>query len=334
MAPEKELVTALEPDHRSADPSSAPPQVSVVTPTYNPGRYLRETVESVRAQTFAAWELVLIDDGSTDGTLDLSEEYARADPRIRLARGTHAGGAEARNRGLKHTDPRSPYVIFLDHDDTWEPETLERLVRALEEQPTAVAAHGLARAVDADGGTIEGDDLEAGMRAREELTETGDVRPLPWSAATTFGAVLVRNWIVTPGTCLIRRSTIEKVGVFEPSTSPADDWDLNIRLARHGEVRIVDAVVLNWRRHAGALSNNSRRWRWVCRAVRRRAVANRGNTPSQRRTALRAVQLDARSSVRLTAADLRHGRIAHAGLELFYATLVYIDYARLRFVRR
>jgi GT2 family glycosyltransferase len=245
----------------------------------------------------------------------------------------HAGGAEARNRGLGHTDPRSQYLIFLDHDDTWEPETLEFLVRALEEHPTAVAAHGLARAIDAEG-AVQGDDLEAGLRVREELTESGDVRPLSLSAATTFGAVLVRNWIVTPGMCLIRRSTIQAVGAFEPATSPADDWDLNIRVARHGEVRFVDAVVLNWRRHAGALSNNSSRWRWVCRAVRRRAVSDRGNTLSQRRTALRAVQIDARSSLRQTANDLRHGRIAHAGLEAFYAVLVYSDYARLRFVRR
>lgn len=325
-------------DHRSADPQGAPlasaaPQVSVVTPTYNSGRYLRDTVESVRAQTFREWELVLIDDGSTDATLELSDEFARADPRIRLARGMHAGGAAARNRGLQHTDSRSQYVIFLDHDDTWEPETLKHLVRTLEDHPTAVAAHGLARAIDAEG-VVQGDDLEAGLRVREELTETGDVRPLPSSAATTFGAVLVRNWIVTPGICLIRRTTIQAVGAFEPSTSPADDWDLNIRVARHGEVRFVDTVLLNWRRHAGALSNNSRRWRWVCRSVRRRAASDRGNTLSQRRTALRAVHMDARSSLRLTAADLRHGRIAHAGLEAFYAALVYSDYARLRLVRR
>ena len=312
---------------------SVPPQVSIVTPTYNSGRYLRETVDSVLAQTFPAWELVLIDDGSTDGTLELSQEYARADPRIRLARGNHAGGAAARNRGLEHTDPRSPYVIFLDHDDTWEPETVQRLVRMLEEHPTAVAVHGLARAIDADG-AIQGDDLEAGLRVREELTETGAVRPLPWSAATSFGSLLVRNWIVTPGTCLTRRTTIRAVGGFEPSMSPADDWDLNLRVARQGEVHFVDAVVINWRRHPGALSNNSRRWRWVCRTVRRRAVTDRGNTLAQRRTALRAVQLDARSSLRLTASDLRHGRIAHAGLEMFYAALVYVDYAWLRFVRR
>src|SRR5262249_22244821 len=175
------------------------PRVSVVIPTYNSVAYLAATIESVLAQTFTDWQLVLFDDGSSDGTVELAEALARQDPRIRVVPGDHQGLALARNAGFRETHPDAEYVIFLDSDDTWEPRALELLVECLGRHPESPAAHGLARSIDAHGNRIEGDDLTGVMRFRREMRGNGYV-DLPVSAPTSFEAELVLNYVTTPGT--------------------------------------------------------------------------------------------------------------------------------------
>jgi glycosyltransferase involved in cell wall biosynthesis len=303
--------------------------VSIVTPTFNSSPYLTSTVESVIGQTFADWEYVLIDDGSADETLVLAHDFATRDPRIRVATSTHGGGATARNRGLRRTDPRSEFVIFLDHDDTWEPHTLKTLVEALDANPDAVAAYGLARAIDGDGRRFEHDDLAESMRQRQELLNSRYVN-LPVVAPTSFATMLVKNWVVTPGTCLVRRVALDAVGDLDPTTSPADDWDLNLRLARLGDLALVDRVVLNWRRHPSALSHTSRRLRWAYFMVRRRTVQSRDNTLRQRKTALELLLADCRAARGDVAADVSAHRFGHAVLASMYALLQYGVYCWYR----
>src|SRR5262245_15648648 len=107
-------------------------------PTYNSARYLASTVDSVTAQTFEDWELVLLDDGSSDTTVQLSQQLADGNPKIRAAVGSHGGPAVARNEGLRHSDPRSEFVIFLDSDDRWEPDALETLLEVLKDNPGCI----------------------------------------------------------------------------------------------------------------------------------------------------------------------------------------------------
>jgi glycosyltransferase involved in cell wall biosynthesis len=271
------------------------PLVSIVVPTYNSARYLASTVDSVTAQTFENWELVLIDDGSSDNTVQLSQQLAAGNPKIRAIAGSHGGPAVARNEGLRHSDPRSEFVIFLDSDDRWEGKALETLLQALKDNPGCVAAHGLARATDLQGARYEGDDLADLMRRRRAVTPNG-LTDVPVSEPTTFFAMLVYNWIVTPGTCLIRRSALDKVGAFAPELSLGEDWDLNIRLARAGNLALVDCIVLNWRRHPGSLLSKSRRARWAHLLVRRRTIRSAFNSPEQRRAALDIMRAEWRSS--------------------------------------
>ena len=247
------------------------PLVSIVVPTYNSARFLASTVGSIVAQTFEDWELVLIDDGSSDETVQLSRQLAAGNPKIRAVEGAHGGPAAARNGGLRHSDPRSEFVIFLDSDDRWEAKTLETLLEALKDNPGCVAAHGLARATDLQGAPYGADDLADWMRRRCAVTANG-LTDVHIAEPTTFFTMLVHNWIVTPGTCLIRRSALEKVGAFDPETSPGEDWDLNIRLARAGDLALVDRVVLNWRRHPDSLLSTSRRTRWAHLLIRRRSI--------------------------------------------------------------
>lgn len=116
---------------------SATPLVSVVMPCFNAAVHLPKSVGSVLAQTFADWELIAIDDGSTDGTLAWLR--AQSDPRIRVLSQPNQGVSRARNAGLAAA--RGRYVAFLDADDTWAPSFLEKMSAALASRPDAVLAY-------------------------------------------------------------------------------------------------------------------------------------------------------------------------------------------------
>jgi glycosyltransferase involved in cell wall biosynthesis len=256
-----------------------------VIPTYNGARFLGAALDSVRAQTFEDWELVVFDDGSDDSTLDVAERYAAADRRIRVCPGEHRGVAATRNRGFAATDDRSDFVIFLDMDDRWEPDALGSLVAALEANDSFVSAYGLLQCIDDTGHRIAGDDMAAELRARQRL-DGGDVVPIPVDAPLTIDALAIGNWVVTPGTHLIRRSVAERVGGFDRAAVPADDWDLVIRISREGPIGFVDHIVLQWRRHDDAFSHHSGSgWRTAHYTVRRKMLLDPANTAEQRRAA-------------------------------------------------
>lgn len=142
------------------------PLVSVIMPAFNAARYISEAMASVQAQTIAGWELLVVDDGSTDGTVAMVMNAAVADPRIRLLAtgGRGRGPAMARNLGLRAS--RGRYIAFLDSDDTWFPEKLAVQLRALANAAFCFSAYGL----------VQGQ------------TPTGRVRPVPPS--TSYQAML------------------------------------------------------------------------------------------------------------------------------------------------
>jgi glycosyltransferase involved in cell wall biosynthesis len=272
------------------------PRVSVVIPAYNGENYLAATLDSVRAQTFEGWELVVYDDGSRDATAALVSAYAALDRRIRLVSGKNGGVAAARNRGLEVTDPRSEFVIFLDHDDVWEPDALETLVGVLDGPSGYVSSHSLARSIGEDGLPTPGDDLADWMRNRKAV-EGRRVVDVPRLQPTTFAAMAVKNWVVTPGTHLIRRAVAEAAGGFDARAVPADDWDLAIRVSRMGDIGYVDRPLVGWRRHPGAQSNVSDYGRAYFR-VRRKMLSDPCNSPAQLGAARQSFVAVIRSTVR------------------------------------
>jgi len=268
------------------------PLVSIAIPTYNSARYLGPTIDSILRQSMPDLELILFDDGSTDETRSISSGYATRDPRVRVACGNHGGISAARNGAIAAMDRRSEFILLFDHDDVWEPDALEQLMNAIARAPASVAAHGLARCIDADGALIPGDDHAERSRNRFAVVDGGLVS-LPSTSPTTFGALLVKNYPTTPGTTLVRRAVFDRIGPFEASTSPCDDWDMNLRLARQGDFAFVDSVLLSWRRHGAAASNVSTRWREAYMNTRRRTIEDPTNTPSQREAARHAARIDA-----------------------------------------
>lgn len=113
------------------------PTVSIIMPCYNAGHHLPKSVGSVLAQSFPDWELIVVDDGSSDESFQWLQ--SRSDPRIKVFRQVNAGSSAARNRGLGIA--QGTYIAFLDADDTWETSFLARMVGALQERPDAVLAY-------------------------------------------------------------------------------------------------------------------------------------------------------------------------------------------------
>jgi glycosyltransferase involved in cell wall biosynthesis len=110
-----------------AIPQSAQDLVSVIMPAYNCSGFIRETLESVVKQTYTNWEVIVVDDFSTDNTAQIIEAYSKQEPRIRYYRlETNSGAAIARNKGVSMADGK--YIAFLDSDDTWYPEKLEKQI--------------------------------------------------------------------------------------------------------------------------------------------------------------------------------------------------------------
>ena len=166
------------------------PSISIVVPAHNAEAYLAATLTGVRRQTVADWELIVVDDGSTDGTAAMAQAVAAQDVRVRLVAQENAGVAAARNTGYAHSDPSSSYLIFLDADDVWEQDALEILLGALQDCPTAVGAHGKMRFIDERGAPCRQGELPRHQR-RYGIAD-GRLAILGPGEPTTFAALVAK----------------------------------------------------------------------------------------------------------------------------------------------
>lgn len=147
--------------------------ISIIVPVYNVEKYVIETVRSVEAQTYSEWELLLVEDCSTDGTMERLQAYVRerADSRIRiLPQPSNMGAARARNRGL--AEARGRYVAYLDADDLWLPEKLERELAFMREKGAAFAFTGYEFANERGQGTGKVVRVPATLSYRQALSNT------------------------------------------------------------------------------------------------------------------------------------------------------------------
>jgi glycosyltransferase involved in cell wall biosynthesis len=230
----------------SRDLTPARPLVSVVVPTYNYGRFIGETLDSLRAQTYEEWECVVVDDGSTDDTEQVVARSAAADARVRYLRQPNQRQAVAKNTGL--ADARGRYVQFLDADDLLEPRKLERQVEFMEATPEADIVYGGARYFH----TERPAERLYGMFGEEapwmpELSGAGRAVVLP----------LVRMNIMAINAALVRREVFDDVGPFDPVLPPVEDWDYWLRCALAGkrfEFRGFDGTLALVRAHPASTS--------------------------------------------------------------------------------
>ncbi|OGR89166.1 MAG: hypothetical protein A2992_09890 [Elusimicrobia bacterium RIFCSPLOWO2_01_FULL_59_12] len=212
------------------------PRVSVVTPSYNRKEFLWEAIDSVRAQTYRDFEIIVVDDGSTDGTAEqLTERYGKE---VRLLSLPHTGlPASGRNAGIQAAG--GEFVAFLDSDDLWRPQKLERQIAAAERDPKAVLYYALAK--------------KFGASESQGVTMRFHYRP----SGRVFNFLIFYNFIPTL-TTLVRRDVFERVGFFDtrPDLRAAEDYDMWLRIARLHRVRYVPEVLAEYRLHPENISSN------------------------------------------------------------------------------
>jgi glycosyltransferase involved in cell wall biosynthesis len=308
------------------------PAISVVVPTPG-GRFVGEAVASVVGQTVVDWELVVVDDGSRDGTAELVAAFAAADSRIKvLTLPRNEGVAAARNLGLASISLTSKYVAFLDNDDVWLPWALEVLREALAALPDAAAAHGTAIEIDECGRERPGGDVgwpvyRMGL-SRKRLVRWPPDRP------TEFSNLAVEDCIVSVGSGLIRRAALQAVGGFDPRAEHGEDYDMWIRLSRRGPIAFIDRVVLKYRQHEGQASKRPPPRGRGIGYVRYKTIASLENTPEQRRLAVAGYRVRQRQLLGQRWSDLRtawaNGDLAAIARNLTLAAMYVPPYVRGR----
>ena len=223
-----------------------PTLISVVMPCYNAEPYVREAILSVLQQSYTSWELIIVDDGSTDGSTEIIEELARANPeRIRLVYQSRIGPSAARNQGLAQA--QGNFVAFLDADDYWHPDALAKLYAALIDAPADVAYCGWQHV----GPLAENPQPQIPIDMDDKNTLEHFLKTCPWPI----------NGV------LIKRQLIDSLRGFSERRATAMDYDLWLRMLTQKPrlVRVPD--VLAFYRHYARHENGIPHWRQVFDAV-------------------------------------------------------------------
>jgi glycosyltransferase involved in cell wall biosynthesis len=207
-------------------------RVTVVLPVYNHERYLQQALDSIYSQDYSDYEIVAIDDGSSDLSVKiLNENHAR----ITLLEAGHGGAAAARNTAIRATD--SEFVAFIDADDVWTPERLRKSVERFQRGNVALVASALSF-IDSNGNELSGTWSRPDEGANDH-----------------WGALLERNWILT-SSVTVRRKTLDDVGYFDTAFSHAEDYDLWLRIGQRHAVDFIHTPLVRYRRHSSNTSLN------------------------------------------------------------------------------
>lgn len=206
--------------------------VAAIIPCYNHGRFLAESIESVLNQTYQDVELVVVNDGSTDETRAVAASFGE---RIRYLEHENQGLCASRNKAIEATDSR--YLAFLDADDQWHPDKLARQIPLLEADEDVGLVH-------TDGFVLTEQGMGERILARAEPAGL---------SGKLFERLLMGNPILGPSV-VVRRSCLEKVGLFDEHLGGCGDWDLWLRICRRWKAVYVPEPLLYYRRHASSVS--------------------------------------------------------------------------------
>ncbi|PSN20052.1 glycosyl transferase family A [filamentous cyanobacterium CCP5] len=209
------------------------PKVSVVIPAYNATAYLPQTVDSILQQTFTDYEVLIVDDGSSDNPVELVAQIV--DSRVHIISQRNQGAGAARNTGIKNA--RGSYVAFLDADDFWETTKLAKQVEWLDMNPEVGLVHTWVTLANPDG-------------SLSDRTIRTDGEGYIWDQ------VVVYNPLKCGSTAMVRRRCFEELGYFDQSLKYSEDWDMWIRIARKYAFSVIAEPLTYYRIHPSNKSKN------------------------------------------------------------------------------
>lgn len=211
---------------------AAPPLISVVIPVYNGANYLREAIDSALAQSYPRVEVVVVDDGSQDGTGAIIASYGA---RISAVRQANGGVASALNTGIRRA--QGELVAWLSHDDIFLPDKLARQAQFMAEHPGVGLCYTDFEIIDA-----------AGERRATVRT--------PWYPARALANAFLRDMHINGSTVLLRKTCFEQAGGFDERLAHTQDLEMWLRMAEHAEFGHVAEVLIQSRSHPGQGSLN------------------------------------------------------------------------------
>ncbi len=214
------------------------PTVSIVIPTYNRAHLVGRSVKSVLNQNYQDFEIIIVDDGSSDNTEDVIEKFQEQDDRIKYIRHkTNRGGAVARNTGIQAA--KGKYIAFQDSDDTWEPEKLEKQMRVFE--------HALAEV-----GVVY-TDMWRRREGKRKYIPSPEIKP---EEGIVYKQALIRVLGIGIGTAMIKRECFNRVGMFDESLHRFIDLELFVRLSKYYYFQHIKEPLINYYDAGKRISGN------------------------------------------------------------------------------
>lgn len=214
------------------------PTVDVIIPAYNAARFLPAAIESVEAQTFGDWRILLVNDGSTDNTEEIVRPYRdRLGEKLKYIQQSNAGLPAARNTAIRNST--GEFLALLDADDVWLPWRLEESVKSFDGQPKAGLSYGMIRYIDVEGNATNWED-------RRQKNAEG------WIATSIY----TRKVNLPCPTITFRRKCVEEVGMFDETMRATEDRDMWLRIALKYEVRFIERVIAHYRLSPNSMSTD------------------------------------------------------------------------------
>ena len=224
------------------------PKVSIIIPAYNAESTIKYTLVSVREQTYRDYELIVIDDGSTDRTVEIVRELA--DDRVKVFSYKNAGLPTARNRGIQRAT--GEYIAFLDADDLWTKDKLEKQIAILEANPEVGVVYSQTYCINSQSNVLYYCD---------PVSFTGNV----------LKELLLTNFLHNGSNPSIRKQAVATVGEFDSSLNSSEDWDYYLRLAALYPFAVVPEYQVLYRQTENNMSSNVARMKQASYTVLERA---------------------------------------------------------------
>jgi glycosyltransferase involved in cell wall biosynthesis len=211
--------------------------ISVIIPTYNRANLIEKAIKSVLKQTYQDFEIIIVDDGSTDNTEEIIRGFK--DKRVKYIKKykKNRGISVARNIGIKIA--RGKYIAFLDSDDEWFPEKLNKQIKILQDgSPELGVVYSISCYIDESGKNIN--------KLRNSKKVEGYI----------YEDLLGKNYVGTPSTVLIRKECFHQVGLFDDLLNAQEDWDMWIRIAKYYRFALIKIPLVKYRLHPNQISKN------------------------------------------------------------------------------